>query len=130
MTRSARNKSRAPRVRLTHLEVRSGTSLRLRLAIADEMLAEASEELGELIKRISPRDQPEPPMDPSEDFIITRAHSEEVDSYQAHSATDVHYHARVREQLSGIVGTLCDASLDDAIDIVKAERARRARAIN
>lgn len=112
-----RKKVRAPRVHLTHFEVRRGTTLRLRIAVADDALAEAGDELGALIKRIAPSTQTtilEPV--PASDFIISRAHVE-------HDGT---YHAQLRAHLVELFTSFCDAALEDAIDVAQSERARRA----
>jgi len=130
VTRSARKKTRMPRVRLTHLEVRCGKSLRLRIAIADEVLAEVGDELGDLIKKTAPRTQPDAVPTASANFIITRAHADEADGYQAHAADDVHYHEKVREQLVEIIRALCDTSLSEALKIAKEEYGRRAESVN
>jgi len=49
-----RKRARGPRVQLTHLEVRGGETLLLRIAIANDALAEVGAELGALIKKIAP----------------------------------------------------------------------------
>ena len=113
----ARKKARAPRVRLTHFEVRRGTTLRLRIAVADDALAEAGDELGALIKRIAPSTQTtilEPV--PASDFIISRAHVEH----------DGDYHTKLREHLVELFTSFCDTALEDALDVAQSERARRA----
>jgi hypothetical protein len=123
-----RKKPRAARVRLTHLEVRRGATLCLRIAVADDTLAEVSDELGALIKKIAPST---PPSDgsvirsvvdavESEDFLISRQHT----------GDDAVYHAGVREHLAGLCNVLCDESLADALEIVRAERDRRSEGGN
>ena len=116
-----RKKARGPRVRLTHFEVRRGEVLRLRIAIADDALAEVGDELGALIKRIAPSTRttiiapvPEP------DFIVLRAHVEH----------DAAYHAQLREHLVDLFGSLCDTTLQDALDVARNERDRRAEGGN
>jgi len=116
-----RKKARPPRVRLTHFEVRRGETLRLRLAVADDALAEVGDELGALIKRIAPSTQtssvesiPEP------DFVVSRAHVEH----------DTAYHAQLREHLVELFRSLCDTALNDALDVARNERDRRAEGGN
>lgn len=119
----ARKKARAPRVRLTHLEIRRGETLRLRIAIADDAMAEAGDELGALIKRISPGTRttviPEP-VPPPPDFII-------LPQSVPHDAA---YHAALRDHLAGFFGELCDTSLADALEIAREESARRSDGMN
>jgi hypothetical protein len=132
-----RKKSRAPRVRLTHLEIRRGETLRLRIAVADDALADVGDELGALIKRIAPSTQttvvqttvvqpsPEPVPVTAEtitapDFIVTRSHVEHDDAY----------HAELREHLVGLFSALCDTGLEAALDAARNERDRRAEGSN
>lgn len=124
----SRKKPRVPRVRLTHLEVRRGDTLRLRIAVADDTLAEVGDELGALIKKIAPSTQTavveasEPVLraEPQPDFIISRQHTGNDDAY----------HANLREHLSELFSSLCDASLADALEIAREERARSAEGGN
>ena len=116
-----RKKTRAPRVRLTHFEVRRGETLRLRIAVADDALAEVGDELGALIKRIAPSTRttivasvPEP------DFVVSRAHVEH----------DAAYHVQLRENLVELFVSLCDTALEDALDVARQERDRRAEGAN
>lgn len=102
-------------MRLTHLEVRRGGVLRLRVAIADDVLAEFGDEVGALIKKISPSTQTEAP-----DLVVSRAHSDD----------DGDYHADVRTHLTELISSLCDTSLADALEIAREERARRAEGGN
>jgi hypothetical protein len=120
-----RKKARAQRVRLTHFEIRRGETLRLRIAVADDALAEVGDELGALIKRIAPSTQativhpvPEPHSVP--DFVVSRAHPEHDDAY----------HADLREHLVGLFSSLCDTALQDALDVARNERDRRADGSN
>jgi hypothetical protein len=117
-----RKKPRAPRVRLTHFEIRRGETLRLRIAVADDALPEVGDELGALIKRIAPStivpSAPEP--DVTQDFVISRAHPEHDDAY----------HANLREHLVELFGSLCDTALEDALDVARNERDRRAAGSN
>ena len=116
-----RKKARAPRVRLTHFEVRRGETLRLRIAVADDALAKVGDELGALIKRIAPSTQTmivEPVPEP--DFIVSRAHVEH----------DADYHAGLREHLLALFTSLCDTALEDALDVARNERDRRAEGGN
>ena len=50
-------KPRPARVRLTHFEIKRGDRLRLRIAVADDALAEVGDELGALIKKMAPGTQ-------------------------------------------------------------------------
>ncbi len=47
-----------------------------------------------------------------------------------HEGDPAAYHADLREHLTEFVGSLCDASLADALEIVRNERARRAEGSN
>lgn len=116
-----RKKVRPPRVRLTHFEVRRGETLRLRIAVADDALAEVGDELGALIKRIAPSTQTtivEPVSE--QDFVISRPHVEH----------DVVYHAQLRDHLVALFNSLCDTALEDALDVARIERDRRAEGGN
>jgi hypothetical protein len=123
-----RKKARGPRVRLTHFEIRRGETLRLRIAVADDALAEAGDELGALIKRIAPNTrtttvQPvqtvvQPVGEP--EFVVSRAHSEH----------DAAYHANLRDHLTELFSSLCDTALEDALDVARNERERRAEGGN
>ena len=116
-----RKKARAPRARLTHFEVRRGETLRLRIAVADDALAEVGDELGALIKRIAPSTRTtivEPVPEP--DFVISRAHVEH----------DTAYHAQLREHLVELFTSLCDTGLEHALDVARNERDRRAEGGN
>lgn len=115
-----RKKDRSPRVRLTHFEIRRGESLRLRIAIADDAIAEVGDELGALIKRIAPstRTAVVPPPEPefeADEFMISPRHANHDDNY----------HADLRAHLVELLGSLCDASLADALEIAREEQARR-----
>ena len=112
---------RAPRVHLTHFEVRRGETLRLRIAIADDALAEVGDELGALIKRIAPSTRTsiiEPIPEP--DFLVSRAHVEH----------DAAYHDELRDHLVALFTSLCDTGLEQALDVARNERARRAEGRN
>ena len=118
-----RKKTRISRDHLTHFEIRSGQTLRLRIPVADDALAEAGDELGALIKRISPstrtpnaRSVP----DAEPDFIVSRDHFEH----------DASYHVELREHLSELFRSLCDAALEDALVIAQNEHGRRAEGSN
>lgn len=123
-----RKKSRGPRVRLTHFEVRRGEALRLRLAVADDVLADVGDELGALIKRIAPSTQAasvaavEAASVPVEvtDVVVSREHVEH----------DSAYHEGLREHLTALFGSLCDTALQDALDIAREERDRRSEGGN
>ena len=110
----ARRKPRAPRVRLTHFEVRRGETLRLRIAVADEALAEVGDELGALLKRVAPSTRVEV-VQPAPELVVSREHAEHDDAY----------HAQLREHLAELFGSLCDAALDDALNAARQERDRR-----
>ena len=116
-----RKKARAPRVHLTHFEVRRGETLRLRIAVADDALAEVGDELGALIKRIAPstRTAIVEPI-PEQDFLVSRAHVEH----------DTAYHAQLRDHLAELFNSLCDTALKDALEVARNERDRRAEGGN
>jgi len=117
-------KPRAPRVRLTHFEIRRGERLRLRIAVADDALADVGDELGALVKKIAPGARTSvveaPPIPQGEDFVVTPMHDGDDDAY----------HKNLREHLSALFSSLCDASLADALEIAREERARRAEGGN
>jgi hypothetical protein len=121
-----RKKPRPPRVRLTHLEVHRGDTLRLRIAVADDALAEVGDELGALLKKIAPSTRTavvsQPIAAPQQvvDFLVSQQHGDD----------DETYHANLREHLTGFFGTLCDTSLADALEIARQERDRRAEGSN
>lgn len=116
------------RTRLIHIEVRRGNELCLRVAIANGVMADAGEELGALIKRISPGAEPavatatETVTDLSAvpGFLVTREHLEH----------DAVYHAELRTELTNLFASLCDNSLEDALDAARQERDRRAEGVN
>lgn len=119
-----RKKARATRVRLTHFEIRRGETLRLRIAVADDALADVGDELGALIKRIAPNTQPTAaasvPDAAEQEFIVSRSHAEH----------DASYHVALRERLAEIISSLCDTALEDALDMARQERDRRAEGGN
>lgn len=122
-----RKKPRGPRVRMTHFEIRRGESLVLRIAVADDALAEVGDELGALVKRIAPSTQTaivEPTTEvaavPEPDFVFTRQHVEH----------DAAYHAELHGHLVDLFSSLCDSALDDALDVARQERDRRADGAN
>lgn len=132
-----RKKTRAPRVRLTHFEIRRGEALRLRIALADDALAEVGDELGSLIRRIAPSTQttvvesvPGPNLHATrgeylhttrgEDFVVSRQHAEH----------DAAYHAELREHLVDLFSSFCDTALEAALDVARKERDRRAEGGN
>lgn len=128
----SRKELRAPRVRLTHFEVRRGDRIRLRIAVADDALADVGDELGALIKRIAPSTQtsivPATVVEAIEatetvttaDVIIPREHSEH----------DTAYHVQLRDHLEALFSSLCDTALSDALDVARKERDRRAEGGN
>lgn len=105
---------RPPRVRLTHLEVRRGAALILRVAIAEDTLADVGAELGALLKKIAPS---------------TRAPIEGSSQEDVAQHDDAH-HVSMREHLTEMIGSLCDVSLDDTLKIARAEQARRTVDVN
>lgn len=127
-TPRSRKKPQPSRVRLTHLEVRRGDTLRLRIAVADDAMAEVGDELGALIKKIAPStrtsvveaSQPVLRAEPQPDFIISRQHT----------GDDNAYHARLRAHIAELFGSLCDTALTDALEIAREECARRAEGSN
>ena len=124
----SRKKPRVARVRLTHLEVRRGATLCLRIAVADDTLAEVGDELGALIKKIAPSTQP---ADGSVvGSVVDAAESEDFLISRQHTGDDAVYHAGVRENLTALFGSLCDESLTDALEIMRAERDRRSEGGN
>jgi hypothetical protein len=119
---SAPKKKPRARLRLTHFEVRRHNTLRLRIAIADDAIAEVGDELGALIRKIAPGaaapnaivvDQP-----PSLEIFVAPPHTIDIDDVDA-------YHADQRSRLAELFGSLCDASLEDALTIARDERTRR-----
>jgi hypothetical protein len=114
-----KKKPRAPRVRLTHMEIRRGDSLRLRIAIADDAMAEAGDEVGALIKKIAPSTQtsvvPAPAPESAPELVI----------FKQHDPNDENYHDSLREHLAILFGSLCDTTLADALEIARQERDRR-----
>jgi hypothetical protein len=117
-----KKKSRRPSPRLTHFEVRRGDTLRLRVTIADEAMGVAGDEVGALVRRVAPcvaTRTVAPAADP-EEFVVTPQHPPDDDVY----------HARLRERLVDLFSSLCDASLADALEIAREERARRAEGGN
>jgi hypothetical protein len=129
---AVKKKPRGHRVRLTHIEIRRGTALRIRLAIADDVLGEAGDELGALIRRISPGTVtstiPAQPPQPAKGAIVVTSPAPPSDFVisPTHEGDDDAYHAGLRERLAELFGSLCDASLEDALEIARSERARRA----
>lgn len=129
-TRPRKKAPRGPRVRLTHLEIRRGDKLCMRIAVASDTVAEVGDELGALIKKITPGtrtavvpatvEAADPTAIGPEDFLVTPQHEGNVEAY----------HANLREHLAGLVSQLCDEGLADALEIVREERARRAEGSN
>jgi hypothetical protein len=119
-------------VPLTHIEVRRGSVLRLRIAIADDAIGEAGDELGALLRKLAPstvtRVVPAAAVTPApsesievvEDFVVGTTHDD----------NDETYHEGLRQSLSELFSSLCDAGLDDALAIARQERARRAEGGN
>lgn len=124
-----RKKARAQRVRLTHFEVRRGETLRLRIAVADDALAEAGDELGALLKRIAPSTRTTIVQTVAQPVVETAAEPEFIVS-QEHAEHDAAYHERLRDHLVGLFSSLCDTALADALDVARNERERRAEGGN
>ena len=129
---SARKKKpRVTRSRLTHIEVHRGDTLRLRLAITEDALAEAGDELGWLLRKIAPgavstdTAAPSGPALGALALVTPEAPSEFIVA-PTHSNDDHEYHAQLRDRLGELFSSLCDASLTDALEIARAESARRA----
>lgn len=98
--------------------------------VADDTLAEVGDELGALVKRIAPSTRaevvtqvvdpmpapaPEPPA-----FVFGQRHTEH----------DAAYHAEQRGHLADLFSSLCDSALEDALDLARQERDRRADGSN
>jgi hypothetical protein len=129
---SSRKKPRAPRVRLTHLEVRRGETLRLRIALADDAIADVGDELGALIKKIAPSTRiaiVAAPVVAAEAIVVTAPAPDFIVTRQ-HDGDDGTYHASLREHFTELFSSLCDTSLADALEIARNERARRAEGGN
>lgn len=106
--------------------------LRLRIAIADDAIGEAGDELGALLRKLAPSTvtrvvpaaavvpMPSESIEVVEDFAIGTEHDD----------NDETYHAGLRQSLSDLFNSLCDAGLDDALDIARQVRARRAEGGN
>src|SRR5437762_12403757 len=79
----ARKKSR-PRVRLTHIVIHRGGNLRLRVAIADDAMAECGDELGTLVKKIAPSTQVSsiPAVQTEADAIFATHETHDLDFHQ------------------------------------------------
>jgi len=122
-----KRKSRGPRVCLTHFEVRRGTVLLLRLAIADDAVGEVGDELGALLKKIAPgtTTQTIVPSLGAIAVVTPEASPSEFVVSPTHEGNDDEYHASLRARLAELFGSLCDASLADALAIAREERARR-----
>jgi hypothetical protein len=123
---------------LTHFEVRRGSALRLRLSIADDAVIEVSDELGALLRKIAPgaarpatpNTMGAAPNTMGAIAIGTTAEVEEFVVSPLHEDDDHHYHATLRDRLSELFNSLCDASLADALEIARQERTRRAEGRN
>lgn len=120
----SRKKTRAPRVRLTHFEVRRGETVVLRIAVADDTLAEVGDELGALVKRIAPGTRAEV-VSPVVEPVIVPEPAPAFVFGQAHGEHDAAYHADLRSHLVDLFSSLCDAALEDALDVARQERDRR-----
>ena len=133
-TSRARKKTARPqRVRLTHFEVRRGDAVRLRIAVADDALAEVGDELGALIRRVAPSTRVEvvePMIDSSSESTGEPVLGPELVLSREHVEHDAAYHEQLRDHLEALFGSLCDAALDDALDVARRERDRRAEGGN
>jgi hypothetical protein len=111
---------KSPRSRLTHLEVRRGKILLLRIAVAHNMINRVGDELGALLTKITPGTRL-PTSDPdSADLIISPQHADH----------DEPYHAAVREHFTVLFSSLCDDSLADALALARKESSRRTEGSN
>ena len=133
-SRSRKKTARPPRVRLTHFEVRRENTVRLRIAIADDALAEVGDELGALIRRVAPSTRVtvvEPMIEPNgESADEATVLGPELVLSREHVEHDAAYHEQLRDHLEALFGSLCDAALDDALDLARKERDRRAEGGN
>lgn len=130
-------KARSPRSRLTHFEVRRSGALRLRLAIADDALPGVGDELGALLKKIAPSAVSTRTVNPRK--MPTIVVPSEIDGglegadfvvSPQHEMDDAIYHAELRSRLTELFSSLCETSLEDALEIVRMEHARRAEGMN
>jgi hypothetical protein len=135
---SSARKKNTPRAPLTHLEVRRGDTLRLRIAVADDALAEVGDELGALIKKVAPSTQTSVVTAEPTAFVMSR-HQADTDAVpdlgtfvvaRQHEGDGNAYHANLREHFSEMFSALCDTSLADVLEIAREERARRAEGGN
>lgn len=136
--RSRKKTARSARVRLTHFEVRRGGTIRLRIAVADDALAEVGDELGALIRRVAPSTRvtvvepvataiAEPVSEPVAEPVVQ---GPELILSREHGEHDAVYHAELRDHLEALFGSLCDTALDDALDVARKERDRRTEGAN
>lgn len=109
--------------------MRRGSTLRLRVAIADDALGEAGDELGALLRKIAPSTVtkivtpagvPAEAIEVSEEFLVGPTHADD----------DEAYHTGLRQRLAELINSLCDVSLADALDIARQESARRSEGVN
>ena len=131
--RSRKKTARPQRVRLTHFEVRRGDAVRLRIAVADDALAEVGDELGALIRRVAPSTRVavvEPMIDSNGESTDEPVLGPELVLSREHVEHDAAYHEQLRDHLEALFGSLCDAALDDALDCARKERNRRAEGGN
>lgn len=121
MKRQKSTRKKRGRVRLTHVEVRRGSALRLRVAITEETYADVHEEFTALINRsalpaLAATSENEIP----DEFTFDRTHPEH----------DEHFHTEQRAYLVELFSVLCDTGLEDVINIAQHERGRRAEGTN
>ena len=115
-------KRRVKRSQLTHVEVRRGTALRLRVSISDEALDDSAFELGMLVGKVAPT-----AMSSAAIEVVAAAQQPEI---LPHAHDDDEFHAGMRTRLAELFGSLCDTALDDALVLGRAEQARRAEGGN
>jgi hypothetical protein len=109
-------KPRRKRHRFTRVEISRDGRRIFRVSVAEDVIHTCHDELGALIRKISPgasRSEAPPP------------ESDEVMMHLEHNPDDDLYHARARNALKDLVGVLCDPLLADAIELAQGERERR-----
>lgn len=128
--------ARGPRIRYTHFEIRRGDAVILRVAVADNALADVGDELGALVKRIAPSTQTSvvapvttPVATPVAEVVQFPAEPAFVFG-RAHTEHDAAYHDELRGHLVELFSSLCDTALEAALDVARQERDRRAEGGN
>ncbi len=112
----------------------------MRIAVADDALAEVGDELATLIKKVAPSTSTSVveavPVHVAEHVEVVAGAPQVVEVVEdfvvsaQHDPNDANYHASLREQLIALFNSLCDTSLADALDIAREVRARRAEGGN